>query len=366
MKYARMAIERESPEEYGYERIRNNLSESSIRDRTISDFGLTIPDLTLLYGEHRGHRRLRELVASQGDGLSPDDVLVTTGAAGALFIVSTTLLEPEHHLVVVRPNYATNIETPRAIGCEIGFIDLKFEKGFALDIDDVRRSLRPNTRLVSVTCPHNPTGTQMSRTQLDDLVTLTHDAGIRLLVDETYRDLAYGPPLPVAASLAEHVISVSSLSKAFGIPGVRTGWVITRDEELAHQFLAAKEQINICGSIVDEWISAAVLEQRDTFLERLHAEMRERLSIVRDWVGSDPKIDWVEPSGGVICFPRIDAGLEFDAEAFHRRLLDQYGTYVGRGHWFEMPGEFFRIGYLWPHEGELRQGLEGISKAIRG
>lgn len=365
MKYARMAIEVESPEEYGYDLIRNNLSESSIRDRTIADFGLTIPNLTLLYGEHRGDERLRKLVASQGAGLSADDVLVTTGAAGALFIISTTLLGPADHLVVVRPNYATNIETPRAIGCEISLIDLKFEDGFHLDMEALKQAIRPNTRLVSVTCPHNPTGTMLSREQLDELISLTGEAGINLLVDETYRDLSYDTQLPIGASLADHVISVSSLSKAFGIPGVRTGWLITKSQDLYVKFLAAKEQINICGSIVDEWISASVLEQRDEFLAELRVEMRERLSIVRDWVAGEPMIDWVEPTGGVVCFPKIVADAAFDTQAFYARLLEQYGTYVGPGHWFEMPTNFFRIGYLWSTEDELRAGLESISKALR-
>ncbi|BBD98799.1 aminotransferase class V-fold PLP-dependent enzyme [Sphingobium amiense] len=365
MKYARMAIEVESPEEYGYDLIRNNLSESSIRDRTIADFGLTIPNLTLLYGEHRGDKRLRELVAAQGSGLSADDVLVTTGAAGALFIISTTLLRPADHLVVIRPNYATNIETPRAIGCQISLIDLKFEDGFAINLDAVRQAIQANTRLVSVTCPHNPTGTMLTREQLDGLVSLTGDLGIHLLVDETYRDLSYDVQLPISSSLADHVISVSSLSKAYGIPGVRTGWLITKDPELYVKFLAAKEQINICGSIVDEWISGAVLEQRDDFLALLRVEMRKRLSIVRDWVASEPMIDWIEPSGGVVCFPKIVADAAFDTKAFYARLLEKHGTYVGPGHWFEMPTNFFRIGYLWPTQDELHAGLEGISKALR-
>lgn len=365
MKYTRMPIELESPEEFGYDRIRNNLSESSIRDRSIADFGLTIPNLTLLYGEHRGDKRLRQLVAAQSPALVPDDVLITTGAAGALFIISTTLLTPDDHLIVVRPNYATNIETPRSIGCQITFIDLKFEAGFELDMDLVKAALRPNTRLVSVTCPHNPTGTMITREQLEALISLTARAGARLLVDETYRDLAIGEQLPIAAGLADHVICVSSLSKAYGIPGVRTGWLMTRDKALAERFLAAKEQISICGSIVDEWISAAVLEQRDPFLAKLRLEMLRRLAIVRDWVNAEPMIEWVEPQGGVVCFPRIVAADDFDAALFHERLLERHGTYVGRGHWFEMPSNYFRLGYLWPTESELRDGLAGISRALR-
>ncbi|TPI70488.1 aminotransferase class I/II-fold pyridoxal phosphate-dependent enzyme [Mesorhizobium sp. B2-8-9] len=366
MNYARMVIEKEAPEEYGYERIRYNLSESSIADRKLSDIGLTLPDLTLFYGEHRGDRELRALIAGQDSGLSPDDVLVTAGAAGALFIIATSLLSAGDHLVVVRPNYATNIETPKAIGCAISYIDLDFDEGFAIDIDRVKAELRPNTRLISVTCPHNPTGTMMTRADLDALITLAESRKCRLLVDETYRDLSYGARLPSAASLSSGAISVCSLSKAFGIPGIRIGWLMTRDPQLQETFLAAKEQIGICGSVIDEAIARATLERRDTFLASLLPEMARRRDVVQDWIDGEPLVDWVRPQGGVVGFPRLNVDAGFDLDRFYTRLLAEYGTYVGPGHWFEMPKHFFRLGFGWPKEAELRGGLEAISAALRG
>jgi aspartate/methionine/tyrosine aminotransferase len=365
MKYVRMAIERESPEELGYGNIRYNLSESSIRDRRLSDLKITLPDLLLFYGEHRGDPELRALVASQADNLKPSDVLITAGAAGALFIIATSLLSPEDHLVVVRPNYATNIETPRAIGCQISFIDLNFDCRFELDLEAVMTAIRPSTKLISITCPHNPTGTMISVDQLERLVKAAKDYHCHLLVDETYRDLSLGVPLPLAASLSPRVISVSSMSKAYGIPGIRTGWLITRDGELMNRFLAAKEQVGICGSVVDEWIAAEVLRQRHDFLSLLKVEMKRRLQIVRDWVCQDPLIEWVEPKGGVVCFPRVTPSTTFNPDAFYPRLLQKYGTYVGPGHWFEMPEEHFRVGYMWPTEDELKAGLNAISEALR-
>ena len=133
MQYKRMLIEVESPEELGYGQIKNNLSESSISDRSVGELQVDLSVLTLLYGEHRGEPRLRRLIATQGgsERIGPDDVLVTAGAAGALFIIATTLLVKGSHLVVVRPNYATNIETPRAIGCDISCIDLAFAAGWS-------------------------------------------------------------------------------------------------------------------------------------------------------------------------------------------------------------------------------------------
>jgi aspartate/methionine/tyrosine aminotransferase len=241
MRYVRMPIEVESPEEYGYGRIRYNLSESSVADQTIAGLGLSIPDLTLLYGEHRGSEPLRALIARQGDGLHADDVLVTSGAATALFIIATSLLGSQDHLVVIRPNYATNLETPRAIGCEISFVDLSFEQGYRVDVDAIAAAIKPNTRVISITCPHNPTGAMLTVDELAAIVELARRRGCLLVVDETYRDLSYDGPLPVGASLGEHVISVSSLSKAYGVPGIRVGWLITRDRRLQELFLAAKE-----------------------------------------------------------------------------------------------------------------------------
>jgi len=365
MNYARMVIETESPEEYGYDRIRYNLSESSIADQKLSDLGIDLPDLTLFYGEHRGDRRLRELIARQDAGLSADDVLVTAGAAGALFIVATSLLSPSDHLVVVRPNYATNIETPRAIGCDISFIDLSFDNGFALDLAQVAAVMRPNTRYISVTCPHNPTGTVMSRADIDGLIALAERHGCYLLVDETYRDLSYGAKLPAAASLSPRAISVSSLSKAFGIPGIRIGWLVTRDAKLYERFLAAKEQIGICGSVIDETIARKALEGRDAFLAKLVPEMAARRDLVQAWIDAEPLVDWVRPQGGVVGFPRINVDAGFDLDRFYERLLERNGTYVGPGHWFEMPKTFFRLGFGWPTRAELEGGLAGISAALR-
>jgi aspartate/methionine/tyrosine aminotransferase len=366
MRYVRMPIEVESPEEYGYENIRCNLSESSIADQSLGSLGLTVPDLTLLYGEHRGSQTLRSLIVAGDAGVGADDVLITGGAAGALFIVATALLGPGDHLVVVRPNYATNLETPRAIGCEIGFVDLAFENGFALDFDRLAASVTPKTRLISVTCPHNPTGVMMQESDLRRLARFAAERGCLLLVDETYRDLSLAERLPLAASLGRHVISVSSLSKAFGVPGIRVGWIVNTDPALQEIFLAAKEQISICGSVINEWVAEEILRRRDAFLAPALAEWRRRLDRIEAWIEAEDRLEWVRPGGGVVCFPRMKADPPGGTDAFYRRLLQQHGTYVGPGHWFEMSDRYFRIGYGWPTFAELEAGLAGISAALRG
>ncbi len=366
MQYKRMPIEVESPEELGYATIRYNLAESSVADQSIGGLGLVVPDLTLLYGDHRGSHALRAMVVAGADGLGADDVLITGGAAGALFIVATCLLGKEDHLVVVRPNYATNLETPRAIGCSVSFVDLSFEDGFRMDLDALEAAITPHTKLVSITCPHNPTGTMLQEAELRELSARVRSRGCRLLVDETYRELAYDGPLPIAASLGAHVISVSSLSKAYGVPGIRVGWLVSKDEALRELFLAAKEQINICGSVVDEWIAEQILSRRSQFLPPTLAEMRARRERVAEWLDNEEMLEWVRPAGGVVCLPRMKSEPAGGTAAFYRRLLQTHGTYVGPGRWFELDDRYFRLGYGWSTPEALQGGLAGISAALRG
>ena len=365
MKYVRMPIEVESPEEIGYNRIQYNLSESSITDQRLSDLGLALPDIPLVYNEHRGSESLRNLIIDGAAGLSAADVLITEGAAGALFIVSTALLSSKDHLVVVRPNYATNIETPRAIGCDISFLDLSFDQEFKLDIAALRALVRPETKVISITCPHNPTGVMLSEAELRQVVNLARENGSFLVVDETYRDLSMDIALPLAASLGPHVISVSSLSKAYGVPGIRLGWLITSNPQLQELFLAAKEQITICGSVLHEWIGENILINRRVILDARLKEMRRRRQTVEDWVHDEDLLSWVRPAGGVVCFPRMREMPPGGTDAFYKRLMD-HGTYVGPGHWFEMPDTYFRLGYGWSSASELEHGLLGISQALRG
>lgn len=364
MKYQRMPIEIESPEELGYEKLKFNLTESSFTDFQFKDLGLDLNDLTLCYGDHAGHPKLRSLIAEDAS-LEADNVLLTVGAAGALFIVATSMLNATDNLVVVRPNYATNIETPRAIGADIRFLDLKFENGFQIDIDEVRSKIDQHTRYISVTHPHNPTGICIDDSILRQLVSLAEETNCLLLVDETYRDMNFDGVTPVAASLSDRVISVSSLSKTYGLPGIRLGWIACRNKALMETFLAAKEQIYICNSVLDEEIGYQFMNRKAEFFPAIKAEIKAKRKILGDWFAAQADLEWVEPQAGVACFPRIARPEHYDVEKFYRVLNETYGTYVGPGHWFEMPRYFFRIGFGWPPQEELSQGLNNISHALR-
>lgn len=361
-----MPIEVESPEQLGYDTITNNLSESSVADRRLRDLGLALDldELLLCYGDHLGDPLLREAVAAGGQSLSPDNVLVTAGAAAALFCTATSLLEAGDHAVVVRTNYGTNLETPRAIGADLDLVDLRFEDGWRLDVEQMAERVRDGgTKLISVTQPHNPTGTMFDVATLEALVALAERSGAVLLVDETYRDLTHGAPLPLAATLSPRVISVSSMSKAYGLPGLRIGWAVCRDAALGERLLAAKEQVLICGAILDERIAGTVLAARSTLLPPILDDVRRRLEIVRGWMAGQSTFEWVEPTGGVVGLVRARPEVPLDTDRFYEVLLAEHGTYVGPGHWFELDDRHFRLGYGWPTEPELRAGLAALAAA---
>jgi aspartate/methionine/tyrosine aminotransferase len=364
MLYKRMPIEKESPEERGYDSILFNLAESSVTDLTFGELNIQLNELKLEYIPHRGNVHLRQMLATEAGELRPDQVLLTNGACGALFIINTALLAPTDHLIVVRPNYATNIEVPLTIGCTISYIDLQLEENWRVNLPAIEAAITPATKLISITTPHNPTGTVMTQSELEALVALAERKHIYLLVDETYRDTCFTTPYPVVASMSERVISVSSLSKAFGLPGLRIGWLITRNEELMEQFLAAKEMIYISNAALDEEVATQFYRQKEKLAMIINQKAMENFQLLRAWLQQEPALEYVLPQGGVVCFPRLAHPETIDIPCFYETLTQKYKTMVGPGHWFAMPDSYMRIGFGWLGNTAFQQGLQHISKAI--
>jgi aspartate/methionine/tyrosine aminotransferase len=364
MIYKRMPIEKESPEERGYDRIVCNLAESSVSDLSYAELSVSLDHLVLGYQDHRGNKKLRHLIVEDQEGLEESQVLVTSGAATALFIVNTSLLTPGDSLVVVRPNYASNIEVPRAIGCSLSYIDLRFEDSWALDLEKISNAITPNTKLISVTTPHNPTGMVMENELVLGLVRLAEEKNIFLLVDETYRDTCLPTPYPLVAAASSQVISIASVSKSLGLPGIRIGWLITKNEWLLEKFLAAKEMISITNSVLDEEIACQVLQKRKYWSDKINHQTQDNFVILKKWLAGEPRLDCVLPQGGCVCFPRFREDIFIRTSVFYDTLTETYQTMVGPGHWFDMPDHYMRIGFGWPAREHLEQGLLNISLAI--
>jgi aspartate/methionine/tyrosine aminotransferase len=366
LSYRRTPIEAESPEEYGYEKINYNLAESSVPDYILGNIDLDLSNLKLSYGDHRGYPKLRNAIAEEAKDIRSDQVLISTGAAGSLFIINTSLLNQKDHTVLLHPNYVANLESPRAIGCEIDYLRLSKEEKFKIDLGKLEDLIKPNTRLISLTYPQNPTGAVLTESELNEIISIVESKGIYLLIDETYREMTLNKkPLPIAASLSKQAISVSSFSKAYGLPGIRLGWLIAQDKTMLETFLAAKELIFICNSLVDEVIGSKFFNDvKRQFLVEINTQVSKNYQILENFMNSNEFLEWIRPKGGCICFPWIKDEIKLDVELFYNLLKETYKTFVAPGRWFEVDRRFFRIGFGYPSSQELSQGLQCISRAI--
>ena len=176
---------------------------------------------------------------------------------------------------------------------------------------------------------------------------------------------------PVAATLGPHVLSVSSMSKTYGLPGIRIGWLLCTDAALRERFLAAKEQTVITGSVVDETIALRYLQHKAQHLPAIRQHIASQLAIVKSWLAEPLTRELIEcvPEGGVVCFRASSSRppgrpRAIDLDAFYRRLNEHYRTFVGPGHWFEQDRRYMRIGYGWPSADDLRVGLANITRAL--
>lgn len=357
MKLQRMPLE-DWFEALQYE-IDYDIGESAVKYRHVGDLDVDVSAVALRYGHHAGLPALREEIAREYPGRRDDDVLVTAGASEALFTLFSALLSPGDHVVVEHPNYPSLWSIPRGLGADVELFRLRREDAFRPDWDVLTGLLRPETRLVAITSPHNPTGSAISEDELRALVDLTARRGITLLVDETYRHLAFDSRTTAAATLAEHVVSVSTMSKCFGLPGLRIGWSVTGDAALRRQMMTVREHTTITNNVVGEHLALAVLRDAEPYLRRAAALVHRNRDVATRWIGEQPSIEWVPPVAGVVALPWLVGIDEAGSDRLYRRLARDERTFVVPGRCFEMDNRFFRLGFGGTSE-EFEEGLRRL------
>jgi aspartate/methionine/tyrosine aminotransferase len=361
MEYRRMPIEQESPEELGYHTIKYNLAESSVNDLLFKDLKIDVQKTVLCYGSHQGNKKLRKLICKEYNSQKPDDVLITAGAANALFIIHTALLKKNDEIIVLHPNYATNLETPYAIGCKIKTYKLNIHNNYLLKAEELIKLISKKTKLVSLTNPHNPSGKVFDTNELEKINSYCEKQNIPVLIDETYFQIPLNNYKHQLLKHRKNIIRVSSLSKAYGVPGIRIGWIYCTNKTWMNSFLAAKEQIIICNSVIDEEIAYQILKNKKMYLNKVQLHVNKNYRILLKWLKKQEVIDYVIPQAGVVMMPRLKNHIH--TQKFYQTLFEKYKTYVGPGHWFGLPENYFRLGFGWPKTKELKKGLENITKA---
>jgi aspartate/methionine/tyrosine aminotransferase len=311
-------------------------------------------NLDLGYTTTWGSPALREAIAATYDSVSPDEVLVFAGAQEAMYWTMQILVGPGDHVIVTVPNYQSMESVPLAAGAEVSGLALWEGEGselrWTLDLDRLRTLLRPNTKAIAVNIPNNPTGYVPDAASLAELVALCDKRGIVLFSDEVYRgiELDESKRLGQVADLTPTGLSMNVMSKAYGLPGLRIGWLASKNKAVLAKLELAKHYTSICSSGPSEFLATLALQHGDKIRARNRLIMGGNLALFRDVMGRCTyMVEWSEPDGGCVLFPRYLGadGVEVFAESLVReRSAVVLPSSIYASQLLEIPNDRFRIG----------------------
>jgi aspartate/methionine/tyrosine aminotransferase len=350
---------------------RYDLAESVGPDLRLGDLlDGDLDDLALAYGTAEGDARLRQAVADL-HGVDAEDVVITVGGMHALFLLAFILCKTGDEAVTTAPLFPIARNVLDAVGAVVRVLPCRFEDGYQPDVDALARQLSPGTKLVSLATPQNPSGAAIPRRTLQAILDVMRERCpyAYLVVDETYREAAYGDDAvaPTALTLGPRVISTASLSKCHGAPGLRIGWAITRDTALRDELVRAKFGTVLSCSQVDEALALRVLERREEILATRRTGLAEGVARTAAWVAAHADlVEWVRPDAGALCCVRLKHAA-FDDAAVARFYAAQasHGVRVANGTWFGEDARVFRLGFGLLAPDMLSAGLDALSKALR-
>ncbi|ROT27087.1 pyridoxal phosphate-dependent aminotransferase [Micromonospora sp. HM5-17] len=350
--------------------VRYDLAESTCPPLSVGDLadGAALARLRLDYGTSRGDAELRALIAADV-GVTAEQVLVTVGAIEAMFLLAQVTCVPGDRVLVATPCFPPARSIPEGLGMRVDVVPLAFDDGYRLPLDRFAQALTPQTRLVSLASPQNPSGVRFTEAELAAVLAAVAERAPRavVLVDETYRASTYGAaPVPrSAAAMSPRIATCSSLSKAHGAPGLRLGWLTTTDAELYEQLRAAKFHSTIACSTVDEFLAAQVLRQQAEILTARARRLGQALDELLRWAREQP-VEIVPPDGGAMCCLRLPAALFSDhaVAGFYARLAERE-VRVAPGSWFGEADRVFRLGFGHLPANDFSAALDRLADALR-
>lgn len=317
-------------------------------------------DLRLSYTESHGNPELRRIIASLYSSMEAGEILVTSGAEEAIFIFMNISLAPGDHVVVQSPCYQSLYEVARALGCQVTPWEMKEENGWEPDIETLKKIIGRNTRAIVINSPHNPTGCLISGEKLASIAELARSRDILLFSDEVYRFLEYDQSdrHPAACDIYENAVSLGVMSKAFGLAGLRIGWVATKNSEIYKKMAAFKDYTTICSSAPGEFLAALALKNRDYLVRRNLDIIEKNLAVLDQFFHRHRDLfSWTRPKAGPVAFPGICQ--DIGADVFCSGLVRDRGVLLLPGTCFDCGNKNFRIGFGRKDLPECVEKLEG-------
>lgn len=302
--------------------------------------------LALGYTESPGHPILRQEITHLYNLVKSDDILTFAGAEEGIYCTMRVLIEPGDHVIIIDPCYQSLATLPKAFGGEIAVVQLKFENHWKLDLEDVKKAFRSNTKLLVLNYPHNPTGTILEKKVLDELIQLARKAGAYIFCDEVYRYMEVDETqrMPSIADIYEKGISLNVMTKSFGLAGLRIGWLATRETHFLKKVGSYKLYTSICNSAPSEILAIMALRAKDQILQRNRSIMLRNLQALDDFMKRNNEyLSWIPPQSGTMAVLKLL--LPISIETFAEDLVATEGILIMPGSVFNLPGNFFRIGF---------------------
>jgi aspartate/methionine/tyrosine aminotransferase len=336
---------------------RFDLAISNVLGASIEDLPGAADALALTGRNDNGYAPLLEAIAGRY-GVSPAQVTTAQGCSGANFLVYAALLAPGDDVLIEEPGYDPLLGAPRLVGANVVRFKRDLADGFALDPDRVRAAMTPRTRLIVITSPHNPTGAVADRPTLEAIGDTAANHGAYVVVDEVYLDTVDANPSP-AAAFGDRFISTSSLTKSYGLAGLRCGWILS-SEDVAAKLRRARDVVDGTGSIVAERLGVLAFQHLDALHARAKRILDTNRPVALEVLRRRPELELVEPQGGTVAFPRLKE--VDDTSHFAEQLLRERDTAIVPGRFFQAP-QHFRLGFSGPEE-TLREGLARLEAAL--
>ncbi len=342
-----------------------NVAESGIQPFTLREI-LNMGDeefsnTKIGYIESGGSKELRELASQTYKEKDWENILVTTGGLEANFLIYSVLVQEGDEVIVEFPNYQQLYSVPRFLGAKIIPWKLREEVNYVPDLDELNELVSPTTKMIVINHPHNPTGSMIDNKMLRGICEIGEDNNAYVLSDEVYLDLKpEGHVLDAACDMSSNAIGVQSLSKSYGLPGSRIGWISTSKGiiEKCHEF---REYVTLCSNVLGEKLAIIALKNRDKIMERNKQIINKNFKIVENWINKHEELFWIKPSAGVVAFPRYSFLLE--SIELCKRLAEEEKVLIIPGRLFgDQDTEYhFRIGFGYETE-KLEKGLGIIDR----
>lgn len=353
-------------------RCEHNLAETCVASITVEELlqlsGRNSGDLSellpmkLTYGAIEGSDRLRRAISSLYEDQDIEAITVTHGTIAANMLVHKAIVSRGDHVVSIVPTYQQHYSIPESIEAEVDILRLRAEDDFLPDLDTLRQMVRPDTKLIALTNPNNPTGAQIERPMLEEIAQIARAVGAYVLCDEVYRGTGQEGDGMVASivDVYDKGIATAGMSKAYSLAGLRLGWVVA-PPEVTEQILIHRDYDTISVGMINDHFAAIALESRDKILARSHKIARDNLARLSAWVAAEPHVSWVKPRAGTTAMLKLDVPMT--SRAFCLGLLEDSGVMLTPGDAFDMEG-YVRIGYCNSTE-VLEAGLAHMSSYLR-